>query len=100
VTCLLKIAENGGHLFMTSSSQGYHTSMSRKTPPIAKHTSGAAYHASTLEDAYTAVLNDLGDSIPEVPLSFFLEQVMHVLLIDSVKVKEKLEEMYVFTQAG
>ena len=84
----------------SSSSQGYHTSISRKIPPIEKHTSGAAYHASTLEDAYTVVLNDLGDSIPEVPLSFFLEQVMHALLIDSVKVKEKLEEMYVFTQAG
>jgi hypothetical protein len=77
-----------------------HSSMSRETPPIAKHTSGAAYRASTLEYARTAVLNDLGDSVPEVPLSFFLEQVAPVPLMDSAKVKEKLEEMNAFTKAG
>jgi len=54
---------------------------------------------TTLEDARTAVLNDLGDSVPEVPLSFFLEQVAPVPLIDSAKVKKKLEEMNAFTQA-
>jgi hypothetical protein len=74
--------------------------MSRETPPVAKHTSGAAYRASSLEDAPTAVLKDLGDSVPEVPLSFFLEQVAPVPLIDSAKVKEKLEEMDAFTRAG
>jgi hypothetical protein len=67
------------------------------SPPIAKHTSGAAYRASTLEDAR---LNDLGDSVPEVPLSFFLEQVAPVPLIDSAKVKEKLEGTDAFTKAG
>jgi len=74
--------------------------MSRETPPVAKHTSGEAYRASSLEDARTAVLKDLGDSVPEVPLSFFLEQVAPVPLIDSAKVKDKLKEMDVFTKAG
>jgi hypothetical protein len=65
--------------------------MSRETPPIAKHTFGAASRASGLEDPCTAVLNDLGlgDSIPEVPLSFFLEHVAPVSLIDPAKVKKK-----------
>jgi hypothetical protein len=83
---------------MTSSSLSISRgNMSRETSSIAKHTSGEAHRASSLG---TAVSNDLGDSVPEVPLSFFLEQVAPVSLIDSATVKEKLVEMNTFTQAG
>jgi hypothetical protein len=74
--------------------------MSRETPPVVKRTSGEAYRASSLEDAGTLVLNNLGDSVPEVPLSFFLQHVAPASLIDTVKVKEGLVEKKAFTKSG
>jgi len=74
----------------------------KETPPMRKLGSGEAYRAGTLEDLRGAVLNKLGGSISEVPLSFFLDHVapMQHNNIDLVKMKEKLKRSNVFTKMG
>jgi hypothetical protein len=70
--------------------------------PLMEKLAFEAYRAGGPEDSHTAVLDDLGGSIPEVPLSFFLDHVAPMQHSNSstVKVKKQLERKNTFTKKG
>jgi hypothetical protein len=47
-----------------------------ETPPVARQVGSGVYHAGGLEKARTAVMEDLGGWIPEVPVEFTLDHIL------------------------
>jgi hypothetical protein len=62
-----------------------------ETPPVARQVGSGIYHAGCLEKRRTAVIEDLGRWIPEVPIEFMLDHILSPVRCDYVAVKRQLE---------
>ena len=62
-----------------------------ETPPVARQVGSGVYHAGGLEKARTAVMEDLGWWIPEVPVEFMLDHILPPVRCDYSAVKRKLK---------
>lgn len=72
------------------------------TPPLVKYTSTSSYATGSLMNGRRAVLADLGESITEVPVQFFLVNILPPLRggINIGNVVEKLQRRKIITRDG
>ena len=71
--------------------QWYFHPQTRETPPVVRQVGSGIYHAGRLEKARTAVIEDLGTWIPEIPIEFMLDHILPPVRCDYDAVKRKLK---------
>jgi hypothetical protein len=64
-----------------------------ETPAIVRRTASSSYHTGGLESARSAVLDDLGHWIPEVPVSFMLQHIVPPVDVDLEAIKNRLRSL-------